>query len=67
MSNGYFNNQTRAPLGSSGKGPSPGTPSGSAPAFKEKPGFSTGSPGKTQKDRSAGVPRAKTHPGSDGL
>jgi hypothetical protein len=69
MSNGYFNSQTRAPLGKSGKGPNPGTPAATpgSMAFKERPGFKTGIPGKGGPNRSAGVPRAKTHPSSDGL
>lgn len=38
------------------------------PSFKEKPGFDTGLPGKTQpKDRSNGIQRAKIHPKSEGL
>lgn len=38
------------------------------PGFKEKPGFNTGVPGKTQpKDRSNGIARAKIHPKSEGL
>ena len=42
--------------------------SAAAPGFKEKPGFSTGVPGKKQsKDRSNGVKRLKVHPTSEGL
>lgn len=38
------------------------------PGFKEKPGFSTGVPGKKQpKDRSNGVKRAPVYPDSEGL
>lgn len=38
------------------------------PGFKEKPGFNTGVPGKTQpKDRSNGIKRLKIHPKSEGL
>lgn len=38
------------------------------PSMKEKPGFMTGVPGKTQpKDRSAGVKRAPIYPKSEGL
>ena len=37
-------------------------------SFKEKPGFNTGVPGKTQpKDRSNGIKRLKIHPQSEGL
>ena len=49
------------------QGPRPKKP-GAEPGFREKPGFSTGSPGKKQsKDRSNGVPRVKQYPASDGL
>lgn len=38
------------------------------PGFREKPGFNTGVPGKTQpKDRSNGIKRLKIHPKSEGL
>lgn len=38
------------------------------PGFKEKSGFSTGTPGKTQpKDRSNGIKRAPVYPDSEGL
>lgn len=38
------------------------------PGFKEKPGFSTGVPGKKQpKDRSNGIKRAPVYPDSEGL
>lgn len=66
MSNGYFNNQTRTSL-SGAKAPDPGGPGGKTPSVKERPGFITSAPGKKQKDRSAGVKRAKVYPGSDGL
>jgi hypothetical protein len=67
MSNGYYNGQTRVSLGKGGKGPSPGTPGGGGMAFKEKPGFKTGAPGKKQADRSGGVKRAPVNPGDDGV
>ena len=66
MPNGYFNNQVRNGL-TAPNGPKATGGSKSAPAFKEKPGFITGAPGKTQKDRSGGVKRAKEYPGSDGI
>lgn len=41
---------------------------GSVPLMKEKPAFpSAGVPGKTQKDRSGGVPKCKVYPKSEGL
>lgn len=50
-----------------GQGPRPKSPA-KDPGFREKPGFSTGVPGKKQpRDRSAGVKRAKIHPTSEGL
>lgn len=67
MPNGYFNNQVRTGL-SGGKAANPGGPSGKAPKFVEKPGFSTGVPGKTQaKDRSGGVKKLKVRPAGEGL
>jgi hypothetical protein len=67
MPNGYFNNQVREGLNKSGKGKE--LPSGKKPAttIGLKPGFKTGAPGKTQKDRSGGVKKAKIYPDSDGL
>lgn len=36
--------------------------------FRQKPGFNTGTPGKTQsKDRSNGIKRAPVYPDSEGL
>lgn len=68
MSNGYFNGQTRTSLGAGGGKTSPGSKAGKGIGFAEKPGFKTGVPGKKQsKDRSAGVPRAKVNPQSEGL
>ena len=67
MPNGYFNGQVRQPL-KGGSGKIAGCSYGSAPSFKEKPGFNTGVPGKTQpKDRSGGVKRAKVRPHEEGL
>jgi hypothetical protein len=67
MPNGYFNNQVRQGL-KGGKGASIGKKGGaSSPTLNLKPGFSTSAPGKKQKDRSAGVKRAKIYPDSDGL
>lgn len=38
------------------------------PGFRDKPGFNTGVPGKTQpKDRSNGIKRAPVYPDSEGL
>ena len=43
-------------------------PANVSTSFKEKPGFNTGVPGKTQpKDRSNGIKRLKIHPQSEGL
>lgn len=68
MSNGYYNGQTRTSL-KGGKGAMPHKQgSGGPPAFKEKPGFSTGAPGKKHgKDRSGGAKRIKIYADSDGL
>lgn len=67
MSNPIFNNQTH-PGYSPGKSPKPTKGSGGAPAFKEKPGFNTGVPGKTQSgNRSGGVKKCPTHPKSIGI
>lgn len=50
-----------------GQGPRPMKP-GKAPSMKEKPGFSTGVPGKKQpRDRSGGVKRTKVYADSEGL
>lgn len=69
MSNGYFNGQTRTSLkGGSGTRGNPQGSGGTSASFKEKPGFATGVPGKTQsKDRSGGVKRVKTSPKTEGL
>jgi hypothetical protein len=67
MPNGYFNNQVRQGL-KGGKGASTAkTGSLPKPSLNLKPGFNTSAPGKKQKDRSAGVKRAKIYPSSDGL
>ena len=51
----------------SGGGLRESTKTGSS-SFSEKPGFSTGLPGKKQpKDRSNGIKRIKAHPASEGL
>ena len=66
--NGYFNNSSKAkPVMAKGGGQS-NPRGGSSMSIKEKPGFSTGVPGKTQsKDRSGGVKKLKTHADSEGL
>lgn len=67
MSNGYYNGQTRTSL-KGGKGATTQAGGGKTAPFKQKPGFATGAPGKTQsKDRSGGVQRVKHHPNFDGL
>jgi hypothetical protein len=50
------------------KPPKTGQRATSKPGVNEKPAFpGMGAPGKKQRDRSAGVKRAKIHPSSDGL
>lgn len=67
MPNGYFNGQVRSPL-KGGSVVDTAQRGGPSPAFKQKPGFATSAPGKTQpKDRSGGVKRIKAYPSSDGL
>lgn len=68
MPNGFFNGQVRSPLGMSKALDTAQRGAGKTAAMKEKAGFNTGAPGKTQsKDRSAGVKRIKAYPSSDGL
>lgn len=69
MSNVYFNGQNRSsPVTGKGGGSKTAQPGGGSMAFREKPGFKTGAPGKTQsKDRSGGVKRATVSPSSEGL
>lgn len=48
-------------------GRDPKSPKGSTPGMRVKPGFSTGLPGKSGPDRSAGVEKVKQYPDSEGL
>ena len=67
MPNGYFNGQVRSSL-KGGKGVDLNQGGSRTMPFKEKPGFNTGVPGKTQpKDRSGGVKRAPVQPDGQGL
>ena len=67
MSNAYWSEFDRG-LGDSGaKPPSPGTPSGKPPGVTEKTKAWPGLPGTTGPNRSAGVPKLKIHPVSNGI
>ncbi len=68
MANQNFS-ENRGENGGSSMSPpkAPGTHGGKAPAFKVKPGFNTGVPGKKGPDRSAGVKRARVHVNPDGI
>jgi len=67
MPNGYFNGQVRSSL-KGGKGGDLDQGGSRTMPFKEKPGFNTGVPGKTQsKDRSGGVKKLKVRPYEEGL
>lgn len=66
MPNGFFNGQVRTSLKGGGKDTAQA--GGGSMAFKEKPGFPGGLPGKAQpKDRSGGVKKVKAYPSSDGI